>query len=318
METNLAVSTVRALYESLASSSAAFISELNEVTNRLMSEEIWHGCTDEVLFPSSAATSLVLPRQFVSILGYDINGVPLPTWGTFHQYIEKGIGWVDPDRMSTFGLIGETDVCTQVQISAAATLRVKPSLAVDAGKVIRFFGSDQNDQPIYTAPSGVEGIDLTTAVPSSDTTQQFKHLSMIQCLTPMVGAWTLWQVVSGQETQIGRYDPGDSIPTFRRYKIGLRQTTDVIRCFCRRQWIPVAAETDPIFPGCLSAIKIGFKALQLEDANKFGGDNTPNADDMWKRSFSELDKELAVRRGSELPSLKIIGGPYPMWPQLVN
>lgn len=319
METNLSVAVVRALYENLASSAATFVSELNEVTNRLMNSDIFHGCTDEVLFPASAETTLVLPRQFVSILGYDINNVPMPTWSTFHQYVEMGLGWMDPDEMNTFGLIADTDAPSQLPISGTVTLRVQPSLAVDAGKVIRFFGTDQNGRPIYTAPTGVEGAALTTAVPFSDTTQQFTHLSMIQCQTDMVGMWTLFQISStGVPTQIGVYYPGDSIPTFRRYKIGLRQTTDVIRCYCRRQWVKVAAETDPVFPGHLPALKMGFKALQLEDASKFGSDNTPNADSMWERAFNELDKVLSVRRGSELPSLKLIGGPYPMWNYQVN
>lgn len=318
MQTSLTVAQVRAQYESLVIPSTQFLPALNEVTERLMSSDLWHGTTDEVLFPASTATELVLPRQFVAILGYTINGCPRPTWSTFHQYIERGIGWVDPDNMGTFGLIADTDVCSQVQISGNATLRVKPSLAIDAGKVIRFFGNDPNGQPIYTQPSGIEGIDLTTAVPSSTTTQEFSHLSMVRCQVPMQGAWTLWQVVDGQETQIGQYQPFDSIPTFRRYKIGLRQSTDVIRCFCRRQWMPVYHDTDPVFPGCMAALKFGFKARRLENASIYGTGGGPNADEMWKRAEEELDRELGVRRGSELPSLKIIGGPYPQASYFVN
>lgn len=318
METNITVSTVRALYENLVNPASQFIPALNEVTNKLMTSDIWHGCSDEVVFPSSAATSLVLPRQFIAILGYTIDGIPLPTFGTFHQYIERGLGWVNPDHMGTFGLIADTDVCCQVPVSGTATLRVKPSLAVDAGKVIRFYGSDENSQPIYTAPSGIEGIDLTTATPSSTTTQQFTHLSMVRCQVPMLGNWTLWQVVDGVETQIGTYYPFDMIPTFRRYKIGLRQTADVIRCFCRRQWMPVWHDTDPVFPGHLPALKYGFKARQLDNANKTGSSNSPNADDMWQRAENELDRLLSVRRGSELPSLRLIGGPYPQAQSFVN
>lgn len=318
METNLTVAQVRSQYEGLVNPSSQFIPALNEVTNRLMTHDMWHGCTDEVLFPASTATRLVLPRQFIAILGYDINSVPRPTWSTFHQYIERGIGWVDPDQMAPFGLIADTDVCCQVAVSGTATLRVKPSLAVDAGKVIRFYGTDQNGDPVSTQPSGIEGIDLTTAVPSSTTTQQFTNLSMVRCQTPMQGNWTLWQVVDGQETQIGTYYPFDSIPTFRRYKIGLRQSTDVIRCFCRRQWMPVYHETDPVFPGHLPALKLGFRARQLENSNSYGTGRGPNADDMWERAYAELDKLLSVRRGSELPSLKIIGGPYPQANFFVN
>lgn len=318
MQTALSVAQVRALYESLASSSAAFINELNEVLERLMTDEMWEGLTEEVLFPLSDDNYLVLPRQFVAVLGYTLNNVPRPIFGTFHQYIELGMGWRDPDTMPTMGLIDAGRVVAQEEISGTATLRVKPTLAVDAGKVIRFFGLDQNSQPIYTQPTGVDGITLTTAVPFSDTTQQFTALTGIQCLTDMVGRWTLWQVVAGQETQIGTYEPGESYPNYRRYKIGTRTDEAVVRCYCRRQFVKVAAETDWVYPGNLAAIKLGLKALQLEDANKIASDSTPNADNMWERAYSELDKELAVFRGGALPSIRMIGGNYPQYPYLVN
>lgn len=318
METNLTVSQVRSLYENLVNPATQFIPALNEVTQRLMTHDLYHGCTDEVLFPASAATHLVLPRQFVSVLGYDWNNIPLPMWGQFHQFIERGIGWVDPDEMGTFGLIEDTDVCCQTPISGTATLRVKPSLSVDEGKVIRFYGTDANRLPVYSSPSGIEGVDLTTAMPSSDTTQTFTHLSMVRCQVPMQGAWTLWQVVDGTETQIGSYAPFDMIPTFRRYKIGMRQTTDVIRCFVRRRWMPLNHETDPVFPGHLPALKLGLRARQLENANVYGTGGGPNADGMWQRAFNECDKLLAVLRGGQLPSLKLISGPYPQFQRFVN
>lgn len=317
MQTTSNVATIRALYESLASSADAFVSELNEVTFRLLNSDLWEGCTDEVLFPASTDGWLVLPREFVAVLGFNFNCVTRPIWDQFHEYQPIGIGWQNVETMAWQGLIDAGMVVAQKEISEAATLRVKPTLAVDAGKTIRFFGQDQNLQPIYTQPSGVPGIDLTTAVPFSDTTQQFKILTGIQCQSEMKGRWTLWQVVNGQETQIGVYEAGDSIPQFRRYKIGLRTEQDVIRCFCRRQWVRAVAETDWIFPGCLSAIKMGFKALQLEDANQYEGDK-PNADAQWERAFNELDKELSVLRGGALPSIKLIGGPYPRWPVIVN
>lgn len=317
MQTSVIVSQVRTLYESLASSSAAFISELNEVTERLMSSDLWHGCTDEVLFGLSDDGYLVLPRPFVSVLGYTRNGCARPVFDQFHEYQQLGIGWQDVDRMGCFGLLDTGMVPSQKEITGTATLRVKPSVANDAGKTIRFYGKDQNGFPVFTPASGVDGIPLITAVPSSDTTQQFTVLTGVQA-SGMVGRWTLWQVVNGQETQIGSYEPGEDVPSYRRYKIGLRTDETVVRCFCRRQWVPVVAETDFVFPGCMAAIKMGLKALQLEDANKYGSDRDPNADDQWQRAYSELDNELAVIRGGALPTLKMIGGPYPMWNYTVN
>lgn len=317
MQTTSTVASLRALYEGL-SSAANFVADLNQISYRLMNSDLWEGCTDEVLFASSSTNTFVLPRQFVSVLGYDRNSVPMPVFGQFHQYIEMGIGWQDPTEMTMAGLIADGMAVTQIEPTGTFTLRVKITNATDAGKVIRFYGEDENNQPIYTALTGTPGINLTLVNPSVDTTQQFTKVTGIQAPAAMLGRWTLWQVVSGVETQIGTYEPGEEFPQYRKYKKGVNLTPDVIRCFCRRQWVKVSAETDWVFPGCQSAYKFGFKALQLENANKFGSDNTPNADDMWARAEAELDKELAKIRGYEIPSLRMFGGPYPKWNFIVN
>lgn len=317
MNTQTSVATVRSLYERLASSPEAFLSELNEVTNRLMNADLWHGCTDNVLFGLSNSGYIVLPQHFISVLGYTINDIPRPVFSQFHEYIEHGIGWQDVSEMGTFGLLDAGMVVTQVEISGTVTLRVKITSATDAGKVIRFYGLDQNSQPIVDSV-GVEGTIITAAYPSADGSQQFTALTGIQVPVNMVGRWTLWALDSnGAETQIGTYQPGELAPSYRRYKVGIRTDQDVIRCFCRRQWVRAWNETDWIFPGCLSAIKMGFKALQLEDANKYA-DSSPSADDQWGRAFTELDKELSVLRGYTLPSLRIFGFGNPRVPVIVN
>lgn len=320
MDSALTVAAVRAKYESLASSSSAFISELNEVTERLMGSDIWVGCSTEVLFPASAEGYFVLPRQFISVLGYNFNNVPKSVFGRFHQFIECGIGWQDQSIMTMDGLIEDGFMVTQKETSGTFYLRVKPSEAADNNKEIRFFGLDDQSvpQPIYTAAA--EGIQLIIQVPQATTIQKFTAVTGIQAPANMRGSWTLWQVdtTTGVETQIGQYYPGETVPRYHKYKIGVRTTNDVIRCFCRRQWIELVNETDFVFPGNLAAIKLGFKALQLEDANKISSDSEPNADDMWAKSEQELDKELAVVRGYEIPSLRMFSGPYPRFNQIVN
>lgn len=317
MQTSLTVSSIRAFYEYLAAKPTTFIRQLNEVTNRLMNHEaLWAGCSDEVLFATSTRNYIVLPRQFVAILGVDRCCAALPVFSQFHQYIEMGLGWVNPAEMTMAGLIDDAFTCTQIETSGTFTLRIKLSTNSDAGKLIRFFGEDENSLPIYTSGSGFDGINYTTVFPLGNTTQQFTKLTGIQAPPNMVGRWTLWQVVSGTEVQVGTYEPGETNPMYRKYKVGVRHDPDVIRCYCSRQWIPAMTETDFVYPGCLSAIKMGFKALQLEDANK--KDGPEGADAQWERAYTCLDDDLARTRGYQLPSLRLISGPYPRPNHFVN
>ena len=320
MDSALTVAQVRAKYESLASSPAMFVSELNEITQRLMGSDIWSGCSTEVLFPHSTDGYFVLPRQFIAVLGYNINNVPSSVFGQFHQFIECGIGWQSENRMTMNGLIEDGFMVTQKQTSGTFYLRVKPSEAADNNKEIRLFGLDDQDppQPVYTAAA--EGIQLIIQVPQATTLQKFTAVTGIQAPANMRGSWTLWQVdtTTGTEVQIGQYYPGQTVPRFHKFKVGIRRQTDCIRCFCRRQWIELVNETDFVYPGYLPAIKLGFKALQLEDANKISPSNTPNSTEMWAQSEEELDKELALVRGYEVPSLRMFGGPYPFFSPIVN
>lgn len=308
MQTALTLKAVNDRFGWMFPSQARLIDAVQRSCERYMGRNLWEGTAETVDFGATSDTRIVLPRYFIAILGYSRAKVPRPVFGQFHEYQEQGIGFIDPNDRFIEQAIDDGRTCTQKEISGTCTLRVKITNAADNGKIVRFYGKDQDGNRITT--NGEDGIPFTMVNPSADTTQQFSALANISMQTSAVGRWTLWQVIGGVETQIGAYEPGEDVPNYRAYKVGKRFTSDndcdTIRCYCRRGYVEPRVLTDFVWPGNMIAIRWGLKACQYEDSGKMD-----LADGAWGRGEKELDDEIGAMRGSQITTLRLEGMALP-------
>lgn len=315
MQTNLTLAAVYARYGWMFPSQARLIDAVQRTCERYMGSNLWEGTAETVDFGATDDTRIVLPRYLIAVLGYSRAKVPRPVFGQFHEYQEQGLGWIDPATTPMSLAIDDGRTCTQKQISGTCILRVKLTNAADGGKIVRFYGKDQDGFRIMT--NGDDGIPFTMGYTSADTSQQFSELAAIVMQTSMVGRWTLWQVINGAETQIGAYEPGEDVPNYRAYKVGIRSSSDddfdTIRFYCRRGYVEPRVLTDFVWPGNMIAIRWGLKACQYEDSGKMD-----LADGAWARGEAELNDEIAAMRGSEIPTLRLEGMALPRMQELVN
>lgn len=298
MNTRLTVSDVRSILYRIVNPADAndplFLIYLNQACERLINSGKWAGTLVTVLFDSSDGY-ITLPREFLAILGAQVDDSPVLTYTQFHEYIVTGYGQID----ETQGFDGVlTDMgdgyCVQTDISADCTLRVKINSSQDVGSIVRLFGKDEDGETIYD-DDGIEGIELTLASPSATTTQQFSVITGIQA-DALVGRWTLWEVISGAETQIGSYQPGETRPMYRRYKTGV--STNAIRALCRRRFVPLTEESDWVIPGNLGALRQAIDAIHKEEV-----DADSDADAMWARAYRLLNEEAKAVSGGNQPQI---------------
>lgn len=278
-----------------------FAGRLNQVIDRLSNMGMWKGLLKASLygFGTNGRGFITLERGDESIVGVDVGNAPRMVRSQFYEYSPSGFGFLPENRHGCGGLIDMGDgYVTQADISAAATLRLKLEDPADAGKTVRLFGKDQDGEEIFSA-TGHKGITLTTASPSSTTTQVFTEITGIQ-FEFMNGYSTLWQVIDGVETQIGVYAPGETRPCYRRYKTGIIGDQTCIRVFCRRRFVPLVAPTDWVIPGNIGALKMGLQALTHEDAGRL-----EEAEGLWGKASQLLDQELATLRGSAQTTIRI-------------
>lgn len=308
MNTRLTVADVSPILEQY--SGPNFLGRLNRVLDRYTSSGLWKGVCSESLHSMGTDEQgfITLARHEEAIIGVDLCCRPMMVMNQWTQYNPVSIGFVPEDKKGCGPLYDMGDgFVTFADISADCTLRVKIEDAADAAKVIRFNGKDEDGREIYDT-SGIKGISLTTANPSADTTQVFSHITGIQAPF-MQGYWTLWQVVSGVETQIGTYAPGEQRPCYRRYKTGILNENVPIRLFCRMRFIPLVAPSDWVIPGNIGALQFGMQAITHEDAGRIEDSKAS-----WAEGERLLNEDLSAMRGSAVTTLKIInnntlGGP---------
>jgi len=301
MDTRLTVSDCRtALYTEVDATdinSALFIPQLNEVCERFINSGRWKGVTPKVTIPSPTGF-FTLPRWYQSVLVMRYRRVPYPTFTPFYEFSESGPGEMDDTRAFPGVLIDLGDgFCTQTDIATAGTLRITVGNAVDANRIIRLYGEDSSGNVIYST-AGTQGVDLTTVNPTANTSQVFAKVTGIQAPANMLYPWTLSVVNGATVTQIGRYYPGETRPTYRRYQTGT--TDEAIQTICYRRFIPLVAETDWVMPGNLSALRYGLKALAFERAGQLD-----LAQASLTTSISYLNQEAKASRGGAIPSLNI-------------
>lgn len=280
-----------------------FIPSINQVCERLANEGLWKGVTMEVWYPGSPQGYITLPRRALTAQGVSVLGRGREVFTQMNQFKFMGMGWRPANKYS---MPAWTDLqdgwCTNVDIdpNTPAYLQLQISNSADAGKTVWIDGNDVNGNRIFDASggpfTGTEGFTIAATFPAAATTSfQLTSVNAINAQA-MLYPWSLWQVVPGSAPSLlSLYEPGEQIPKYRRYKTGIIGNYSggpVIVVYARIRPLPLFAETDPVLPGCYSAIKFGLQALIQEDAM-----NRNSADKLWADGMVELNNQIKAARG---------------------
>ncbi len=179
-------------------------------------------------------------------------------------------------------------------------------------------------RPVYTGSGSgtVEGENLTIAGATTLTTSSlFDEIpySLVKPVTYGVVSMYSWDGVT--ETLLARYNPRETVPQWRRYRVpGCTDWTEEepgqLLTVCKREWMPVANDNDPIFPGNIGANRFGMQALLKEDAEDFA-----RAEEMWNKAFQLLANEAQDDTGAgantpvQVADSYMMGGGTYMGPQ---
>ncbi len=288
-----------------------FMDATSQVVSRWYDEGCYKDLAAKVVFTNGTSTGIInLPRRYEALLGIACeNSFPLPVYGQFREWQEMSLGWIEPSDMNVAGVIDMGDGWpTTTDIATEGTLRFKIYNTADVGKTIRIQGlGTVNSIPncvIYNS-SGELGVTAVTANSTVDFSQTFSSLAppygSIQIPSTMVGYSQLYVVNSGVATLLATFEPGETRPSYRRYKTGIVDNTDIIT-FCKLRFLPYRDETDTVLPSSVGALKFGLLALQKEDSL-----NIDEAEKMWNKSTQLLNRQLKGFRGSQKPAFNVIG-----------
>lgn len=320
MNTRLSVATARTALERYVRSSSEFIPYLNQAMERLLYSGKWKGAVVKVTFDASLGY-ITLPPDMLSILAGTYCGVPSPVFDQFYHYYESGPGTYN-DALQWGGVFSDQGdgFPTQFSIIEAEENRFPPVVAVpgsvqlfssasDNGKAVRLFGiEEETGRPVFDS-NGVEGEQLILSSPSVISTKHYSRVTGVEKL-PTNSIVTAWCVPSGggDSYQLATWLPWETMPQYRRY--WLKSTEHVIQTLCQRRFMPVSAETDPVYPDSLAALKFALKALVHEDQ---GYEEIAMGE--WDAAINWLNQEATASRGGAKPSNPIntwgMGTPFP-------
>lgn len=248
-----------------------------------------------------------LPYPFLSVVGAQWFRAPVPVFSQFHDFIAGGPGQpvLGQPPQGIVEDLGDGFATMTDPPTAGSTLLIKPDLAIDTGKVFRFYGIS-NGVEIFDVNGA--GMNITVNYPSTSESTVFDIVTGIQVPTnpdgssAMVGGWTLYSVApGGTQTQLSYYYPTETRPSYRRYRIGVTsaantQVPNAVTVLVRRRFMPVFKDTDWVMPGNIGALKFGMQAIDSEASKN-------PAEPLWQQCYNILNQELHATRGAVRPEM---------------
>ena len=246
--------------------------KITEAIDLLKTKSVaWDAMTAEMTI--CACNGIVtLPRNVLTPLGVATNGVPgiaRDKWYIYHvngsgpQGCQYGNAWYWDDK-------GERPTIREFDGHICNLLAI-PQMATDNNAVIRIFGTDAFDRPIYTLnPDGSTTEGFLLAVNHNMPVITPQPIKWIQRIVkqPTNGFVQLKAVdpITGETFLLGDYEPGETEPNYRRIRV---QCKSQIRMRYRRSTYAVANLNDFIPLNSRNAMIMALRAMKYYNLNKY-------------------------------------------------
>jgi hypothetical protein len=249
---------------------AAFLTMVNEVIERFHNQERWIASLATFRVDVSEDKTFYLPYFLDSINSAILDERPGIVQGPRYEFVHDGPGLVKKDSgisgvLVDLGLFGipTTFPMTDEDVPIPSTLTFSAVVAADIGKKIRVLGYDTDGNWI-TDTTGSPGEEVTLAGTAVVTTNTFKGIKGIQkeiTTKPVTITHTT------ESKLLVRLESSMENPLFRGYRV-LDPIAKSVLALCKRRPIPVNYEEDYIYPGDLSALKLGMLGILYEEASE--------------------------------------------------
>lgn len=308
MATGLTVEDARALlYEQIDPSDSAtpqFLPALNQVSERIINSGQWKNMYGLVEYPSTTGF-ITLPRRWESIIGVTRVNAPTRVYGQMQEFLTSGPGFFDDTAVNLNDILDQGDACTQEFQVTGGLPRFTIANAADAAKTVRVYGYYTNgDGEVFDPATGVAGIEVVLANPTVTMTQDMFVTQIVKEVT--LGNVTMSVVVSGTPTVLSIYEPSETNPIYRRYKVGTltarNDSKPVLRCKCKRRFVKMLAETDLVYPDSVGALKFGLIALMMENQ---GAHELELSEMFWGKCYQVLNQNLKQNQGAIRPFMAV-------------
>jgi hypothetical protein len=230
---------------------------LNETLERLITGGKFLGTRQTLAITVDDTGILTLPRGFSTILGDTVDGLAEPLtneWFTF-------LAGVSTDNQTGESNVRDLGIGYPTISDPVSACTIKIACADSDPGVARVQGTDENGQTIFDT-GGAPGIEIE--INDADwTTQQFSAITAVELpVTDGVKTLTVQYVSDSTTAVLGRYEPGETLPEYRRYYVpdadnAADGETTAVRALCQREFVRLVSDGDIVFISHLGALKHG-------------------------------------------------------------
>jgi hypothetical protein len=299
---------------------AALVTDrINSALERIYGSGKWKGLiapvsmanTDDPTqwWTSEAVKYVTLPRQFQSVLGVqfatgDMPGLPRLVYPRWQEYIAGGSGQVNAGTGMQMIIDMGDGFVTYNEPTAEFYPRFEITDGNDIGQVVKISAVDVNGNDIFNTQGNAwlsvtltaEGVTLPSLVA--------KIVSIHKPVTE--GTVNLFAVNHGNSSlkcKIADYEPTETVPSYKRYKVSGGEFASRLNCLCKRRFVELVNEADDetlIIPGNEGALKLVLMSLQYEDKN-----DMERAETYFQKAIQLLNAELKEDMGNPVITLQM-------------
>ena len=289
---------------------------INSALERIYNSGKWKGLMATVSFnnlvngnwfPDEAVQYITLPRQFQSISGIQFGAAGLPAiprlvFPRWQEYIAGGNGQLSPG----------TSMQMAVDQGDGFPVYTDPTQPF----YVRFESTDPQDTSVSVKVMGIDSAgnndfdsvgNSYLSIPVNTTLTDFTWGKITEIHKPITqGAINLFAVNPNDTTQkspIAEYEATETIPQYKRYKLGASEFAARINCLCKRRHVELVNGPDDetvITPPNEGALKMTLMALQYEDKN-----DMERAEEYFNKAIQLLNAELKEDMGNPVITLQM-------------
>lgn len=290
--------------------------KINSALERIYNSGKWKGLLTDVSFfnvsnppavwwVDQSPKTITLPRQFQSVLGVTFNDIPRLTYPRWQEYMAGGGGSI----VSGTGMQKIVDAgdgfLTWHDPAALFYPRFEITDPQDVGKTVHFTANDSAGNPVFDA-AGNQGftVTLTSQGVTFNSVAIAKITSIDKEITEgFVNLFAVNPSDSSQKAQIAGYEPTETVPSYKRYKLVGADFTNTINCLCKRRFVELVNGADDdtvLIPSNEGALKMTLMALQYEDKN-----DLERAETYFQKAIQLLNSELKEDMGAPIITLQM-------------
>lgn len=271
----------------------SFAPSLNQALETIYGMAAWRDLVIEGTFDCSRGY-FSLPDQGESVLFAVVDNQPSRVRSLWQDYRSGG----GLEAYLNYGLVDDGFKPVQVELPENGLTQLYITPAYDAvgntpfnqnnGEQIRIIGVGENNLVLADQ--------VGTTLGFSETVTAIHELQY----SGLINRYDIRVDASDPDSTIATVGPGDAVARFRRYRVPNSRPGSFAHVLCKRRFIPVQNDNDPVYISSIPALKHALLGVLAED-----NADLERADIHWTKCRLILDEQLDQYRGPARPSLDL-------------